>query len=630
MKPRNRRFRRDGVGAAVASRLLLGTACLLLVSCAGADAPGAGDGGATTPGAADRGAVAADKEAAAAASSGGGERQDSPIAPSGAAARDGQARFWELFRAASRARRDGDAAAALRAYEQALKLSPRHGDSLYYAAQLRGERFDLGQALSDLERLAEVEPRSARPWQQLAVTAGEPVPGWVADPERALAAVGQALELHPDESRNYLLRARLLAYAGEPEAAMAPLETALSHNPQLWTAYLLRLWLAPPAQRRAVARTLAGRVIETLCGGEGGRGPSCPRHAALHVALGAADVGNPAGGAAALVAAADPAAAAGPRPIPLRPTELNPRRRERLDLNGDGATDVEVFDGLAGAALMAGGTLLPAARPLTAWQSAERGPWPVPARAAMLRGRSGPIIVLAGGGTRPLRAYGGAGVMREIDVALPRASGAVLAAADFDGDGLDDLFVGNLADAGAAGGVLLAGAGDYRQGSAIASGVLTAAVAADLDGDGDPDLLAARRPPRGAAAGYLRTGDDTTRPGARLLVSWRNDAGTLVPWRVDLPEVYGFVSDLLYADLDGDGRSDLYVATAPPRPEEVQPDRWFRALGGGRYEDATVRLGGMRFGATLRAWQAADGALILQRGGRVAGERGELLRVLLR
>ncbi len=96
----------------------------------------------------------------------------------------------------------------------------------------------------------------------------------------------------------------------------------------------------------------------------------------------------------------------------------------------------------------------------------------------------------------------------------------------------------------------------------------------DYDGDGDPDLYVVNFDPAGSAepSGWNRL--------------FRNDGGTFV----DVTEVAGvgdaegFGMGASFADFDGDGGLDLYVANRGA-------NRLFKNLGDGRFEDVAARLG---------------------------------------
>lgn len=484
-------------------------------------------------------------------------------------------RFWENFRAASTARGAGDPERAAGFYEQALAADPDHGDTLYYLGHFRYARSEVAAALEHFERLAQVEPDSLRSWQQLSLVRGQSRPGWVGDLGGAEIAARRAVDVVRTESLNYELLARWSAYRAESSIANEHITTALGHNQKSEAARLLREWLERPSRADNVA------------------GASALAMAARHTA-------------------------------------------RRVDLDADGAVDLTIFGVSGGSPVLVAGTggdrrVLPSAARVPAWADASKdsvsGPFPVPTRAAFTVGPYGERVVLVGGGSRGARVYEAAGESyREIDnVDLPALVGAPLVvAADFDGDDIDDLLLANIrfaADSQALGGRVFLGRSDgsFRASEVDIPGPLVQLAAADIDGDGDADVIVGRpglgieteevagdhAPPLAAAA--------TTEISVLI-----NDDGRLSAASIETPGLGSEVRDIVVADLDRDGRTDLFFATASWSPERSVADvLWLGTTKG--FVDSSDRLGPERFGSTFRAWPAAGG-LVLVRGGAVPGD----------
>ncbi len=483
--------------------------------------------------------------------------------------------FWANFRAASSARGAGDLERAAGLYEQALAADPDHGDTLYYLGHFRYARGETVAALEHFERLAEVEPAGLRSWQQLSLARGQSRSGWVGDLGGAEAAASRALDVVRAESLNYELLARWAGYRGESSIAREHIATALGHNQRSEAARLLEEWLDGPAAVNSAVRTSAIQRAE--------------RHAAYPV-----------------------------------------------DLNADGAADLTLYDvGGASPVIVAetGGQrhLLPSASRVAAWEegpeSAASGPFPVPSHAALIAGPYGERIVLVGGGHRGTRLYEvEGGLYREADAGvLPTPVGEPLvASADFDGDGTDDLVLANIrldADSQSLGARVFRGRldGSFQDAGVDIPGRLVQVAVADVDGDGDPDLIVGR--PGQTVAATEEAGDHAPPVAAAATVAvsiLTNDGGRLASTSIEAPVLEGEVRDIVVADLDGDGRVDLLFAMGSWSPERKVADALWLGTDAG-FVDASDRLGAPSSGSTFRAWAATDG-LVLVRGGAVPAD----------
>lgn len=107
--------------------------------------------------------------------------------------------FWDYYKQASQARRDGNFALAAELYQKALQLKPDHEDSLYYLGNCR---FDLGryqEALDTYQRLVSVNPQgSSRGYMRIGLGYACFEPKAPFDIAKAEQAFRQALQIDPD------------------------------------------------------------------------------------------------------------------------------------------------------------------------------------------------------------------------------------------------------------------------------------------------------------------------------------------------------------------------------------------------------------------------------------------------
>jgi len=544
--------------------------------------------------------------------------------------------FWAAYRAGTAAQRDGNRAAALESYDRALLIRPTHADTLHNLAQLRYARGEVDVAWELLGRLAQIEPRANRAWQQLSRVAGTAQPGWAADYAAADAMIDRALEINPGNSESHLLKARWAAYRGDSTLAETEIGAALGLNPRGAEAYTLALWLAVAAGDSERAEDLRRGAVEAMCGAEEAAA------ACLGDALAAAlSAYWSADGSRRGMDAADGAGAA-EHPAGDAAASEEAAWAAHVDLDGDGVADLTALADAAGepARLMAPGpggfAYLPhGGMEDIGWarHPREDGPRPVPWRGVFLDDAAGPELILVGGGSVPVRRYVASGERwseRPLSGLPEQMFGAVIAVADWNGDGRADLFLANQPQAPSDGNVTAGTPGTdvvgriyWRRGvdrfeadSVVVNGPLSAAVAYDFDGDGDDDLVTARALPMRETAVDRLLGSATDEPEAPLLTLWRNDGSALPRDDAALPAVFATIQDLAIqrrgpsSDLPA-----LYVATGGLAPERIEADLLLVHNGNRFLGRSALASSPLRWGRTLRVWRRADGGISALRGG---------------
>ncbi|MEZ5332986.1 MAG: CRTAC1 family protein [Thermoanaerobaculia bacterium] len=178
-----------------------------------------------------------------------------------------------------------------------------------------------------------------------------------------------------------------------------------------------------------------------------------------------------------------------------------------------------------------------------------------------------------------------------------RAYGQGVVAADVDGDGATDLY---LTRYGPDALLLNRGDGAFDDGTAAAgldaNGWSSSAALADADGDGDLDLYVARYIAYDAQAPIRCTeeGSDALRYCDPSLFVGEDDfyyrnlgGGRFVEaaGEAAIAPAEGRGLGVVFADLDGDGRPDLYVAN------DLDPNLVLRNVGGGTFEDRSLVSG---------------------------------------
>jgi tetratricopeptide (TPR) repeat protein len=194
--------------------------------------------------------------------------------------------FWKTYRAATRARIDGEMGRARELYQQALAYDALHEDSWYYLGHVRLELGDAAGARAALERLVEINPHSVRGL----VTLGDVYQCAEWDTAAAARAYRRAMQTNREETGPQMRLARLAILQEDWDTAEQLLAAVTSSNLKSIDGFYLRGYLAWRIGDRtrsaaylgeAVGLTRTGRPTEPL--GEGdtrtGSGPLAQRSA---------------------------------------------------------------------------------------------------------------------------------------------------------------------------------------------------------------------------------------------------------------------------------------------------------------------------------------------------------------
>lgn len=163
--------------------------------------------------------------------------------------------FWEHYRAATRHRIAGRAAEAAAQYARSLELDDAHEDALYYLGNVQMERGLVAEAEQAWERLAEVNPSSARAHARLGdlrlCVEGEGLP----DPARAAASFERALRINQEQTGPLLRLGQAALLLGDEGRAGELFDAVLGSNPESSEAHFHAGYVAWTSGDRTAAET---------------------------------------------------------------------------------------------------------------------------------------------------------------------------------------------------------------------------------------------------------------------------------------------------------------------------------------------------------------------------------------
>ena len=184
-----------------------------------------------------------------------------PVDPSGDAdahtvAEKGEIhRFWALYRQATDHRTAGRLEDAAEAYRKALALNDRHEDALYYLGNMHLELEEFAEAQEAWERLAYLNPNSARAHARLGDLYLCSEQGTLFDLEAAKAAFTRAMDINKEETGPLLRLGQIALIQGNLPEAQSYFDAVTGSNFKSVEAYFLKGYIAwkQGAARRAEA-----------------------------------------------------------------------------------------------------------------------------------------------------------------------------------------------------------------------------------------------------------------------------------------------------------------------------------------------------------------------------------------
>jgi len=199
-------------------------------------------------------------------------QEDPPAIAESDADRQQIREFWQLFQEAHRYRSQGEHEHAARLYRECSQRNPRHEDSLFFLALSSQEIGEYQEAVAALRELLEQNPASSRALTQLGVLLSTPVPGAVLNFEEAKRLFEKAVELNREQSGPFLRLGLLHLNRGDLDSALRSLQTAAnfgSPEGNLWLGYALLLKGQTMGARQRFEMVLEGYKKEKHLTGKG-------------------------------------------------------------------------------------------------------------------------------------------------------------------------------------------------------------------------------------------------------------------------------------------------------------------------------------------------------------------------
>jgi len=457
-------------------------------------------------------------------------------------------RFWNAYHKATELRSNQRFEDAATSYQQALEENPEHEESLYYLGNCLLELGEFKSALEIYRRLIQINPRSHRGFAQLGVTLSALEPGSYPDYAETRQAFDRVLEVDPEESGPLLRLGWLSLQEQKLEEAYEYFQKAAgfaSPEGHFWSGFVRF------QQRRyseAINHFMGVAAIaehEKRIANQGGKSE-----------------GDTAGPGAAQLS-------------PLRKAELKAQLFLYWAAQHLGGYPSGVDESIR---LVPPSTVAPKRIRLS----------PQPATSLLGRGAWGdfdgdgiPELAVSSGTSINIYQYRNDGFVKTVELDLPKESGSVweLCAADFDQDGMADLYVVSSGFWGSTENRFFRSQGrvgtdvsfvDSTQEVGLAGERSTIrAFSFDLNNDGRKDLL------------ELGSSDY----GPPLRVYMGRDTGFSDATSDTNIAFEGIAVDAAVGDVDGDSDLDLYVL------RWKRPGLLFRNEGDGTYSNVTTTAG---------------------------------------
>ena len=171
--------------------------------------------------------------------------------------------FWSRYREATTARVEGRSEVARQAYAQALSLSPRHEDALYYLGNMELDLGNYAGAERAWQQLVQVNPGSARAHSRLGDLYACPDSGAPWDLKRAEREFARASEINREETGPLLRLGEVAVLRGDWSGALHYFDAVIGSHHRSVEAHFLKGYVAWKRGQADLSQAQY-RIAETL------------------------------------------------------------------------------------------------------------------------------------------------------------------------------------------------------------------------------------------------------------------------------------------------------------------------------------------------------------------------------